>query len=93
MSLDGFIASKDDDLSWLSIVEKAGEDYGYELFTKTVDTYIVGRVTYETILKPKLSDSTLQFSNLTKCDVFHFAYRQNSYCFGNFQGELGFIHQ
>ena len=51
MSLDGFIASKDDDLSWLSIVEKAGEDYGYELFTKTVDTYIVGRVTYETILK------------------------------------------
>ena len=44
-------------------------------------------------LIPKLSDSTLQFSNLTKCAVFHFAYRQNSYCFGNFQVELRFIHQ
>jgi len=43
MSLDGFIATKDDDLSWLSIVEKEGEDYGYAEFTKEVDTYIVGR--------------------------------------------------
>ncbi len=51
MSLDGFIATKDDDLSWLSVVEKEGEDYGYENFNKTVDTYIVGRVTYDTILK------------------------------------------
>ncbi len=51
MSLDGFIATKDDDLSWLSVVEKEGEDYGYENFNKTIDTYIVGRVTYDTILK------------------------------------------
>jgi hypothetical protein len=28
MSLDGFIATEDDDLSWLSVVEKEGEDYG-----------------------------------------------------------------
>ena len=32
MSLDGYIATKDDDISWLSIVEKKGEDYGYEKF-------------------------------------------------------------
>ncbi len=51
MSLDGFIATKDDDLSWLSIVEKEGEDYGYVKFNKSVDTYIVGRTTYDTILK------------------------------------------
>ena len=51
MSLDGFIATEDDDLSWLSIVEKNGEDYGYKSFTETVDTYIVGRITYETIRK------------------------------------------
>lgn len=51
MSLDGYIATKDDDLSWLSIVEKEGEDYGYLEFNKTVDTYIVGRTTYETVLK------------------------------------------
>lgn len=51
MSLDGFIATKDDDISWLSIVEKEGEDYGYTEFNKSVDTYIVGRVTYETVIK------------------------------------------
>jgi len=38
MSLDGFIATKEDDLSWLSIVEKKGEDYGYVDFTANVDT-------------------------------------------------------
>ncbi len=50
MSLDGFIAANDDDLSWLSIVEKEGEDYGYTKFNEGVDTYIVGRKTYDTIL-------------------------------------------
>ncbi len=51
MSLDGFIATEDDDLSWLSIVEKEGEDYGYTQFTERVDTYIVGKKTYDVILK------------------------------------------
>lgn len=51
MSIDGFIASKDDDLSWLSVVKKDGEDYGYSDFCKQVDTYIVGRKTYEIVLK------------------------------------------
>lgn len=47
MSLDGFIAKPNDDLSFLSVVEKAGEDYGYAAFTTTVDTVIMGRKTYE----------------------------------------------
>lgn len=51
MSVDGFIATKDDDLSWLSIVEKEGEDYGYNALNERVDTYIVGRSTYDVILK------------------------------------------
>lgn len=51
MSLDGFIATKEDDLSWLSIAEKEGEDYGYADFNNTVDTYLVGRKTYEVVLK------------------------------------------
>lgn len=51
MSLDGFIATKDDDLSWLSIVEKEEEDYGYKKIIDTIDTYIVGRATYDVILK------------------------------------------
>lgn len=51
MSLDGFLASKDDDLSWMSFVEKEGEDYGYADYSSKVDTYIVGRVTYDVVLK------------------------------------------
>lgn len=51
MSLDGFIATKEDDISWLSIVEKEGEDYGYTAFGETIDTYIVGRKTYDTVLQ------------------------------------------
>ena len=50
MSLDGYIASKNDDLSWLSIVESENEDYGYNAFNESVDTYIVGRKTYDIVL-------------------------------------------
>lgn len=51
MSIDGYLATKNDEISWLSIVEKKGEDYGYQDFYKDVDTYIVGKTTYDTILK------------------------------------------
>jgi dihydrofolate reductase len=50
MSLDGFIATKENDISWLSMVEVEGEDYGYNAFNDSVDTYIVGRITYDTVL-------------------------------------------
>ncbi|WP_461533939.1 dihydrofolate reductase family protein [Sinomicrobium sp.] len=51
MSLDGYIAKPNDDLSFLKIVEKEGEDYGYKEFTDTVDTLIIGRKTYDYVLK------------------------------------------
>ena len=50
-SLDGYIAQPNDDLSFLKSVEKEGEDYGYAEFTSTVDTIIVGRKTYDYVLK------------------------------------------
>ncbi len=50
-SLDGYIAKPNDDLSFLSIVEKKGEDYGYSDFINTVDTVILGRKTYDWIMK------------------------------------------
>jgi dihydrofolate reductase len=51
MSLDGYIAKPNDDLSFLSIVEKEGEDYGYADFVSTVDTVILGRKTYDWVMK------------------------------------------
>lgn len=50
-SLDGYIAKPNDDLSFLKIVEKEGEDYGYSEFTENIDTLIIGRKTYDYVLK------------------------------------------
>ena len=49
-SLDGYIAKPNDDLSFLNLVEKEGEDYGYAKFAETVDTIIIGRKTYDYVL-------------------------------------------
>lgn len=50
MSLDGYIAKPNDDLSFLKTVEKEGEDYGYTEFTANIDTIILGRKTYDYVL-------------------------------------------
>lgn len=49
-SLDGYIAAKDESLEWLFKVEGEG-DNGYSRFYDTVDTVIMGRKTYDWILK------------------------------------------
>ncbi len=51
MSLDGYIAKPNDDLSFLKLVEKEGEDYGYAKFTSNIDTIIIGRKTYEYVVR------------------------------------------
>lgn len=51
MSVDGYIAKPNDDLSFLSLVEKEGEDYGYTDFISTIDTVIIGRKTYDWVTK------------------------------------------
>ncbi|REE05532.1 dihydrofolate reductase family protein [Marinoscillum furvescens] len=50
-SLDGYIAKPNDDLEFLKLVEKEGEDYGYMEFISTVDTIIIGRKTYDYVVK------------------------------------------
>src|SRR5262245_35886079 len=49
-SLDGFIARANGRIDWLSLVNRPGEDYGYQKFHDSVDVMIVGRNTYETVL-------------------------------------------
>ena len=51
MSLDGYIAKPNNDLSFLKLVEKKGEDYGYAEFTSKIDTIIIGRRTYNYVVK------------------------------------------
>lgn len=49
-SLDGYIATREGGIDWLSLVERAGEDYGYGAFIKTVETVLMGRKTYDKVL-------------------------------------------
>jgi dihydrofolate reductase len=49
--LDGYIAKPNDDLSFLKLIEKEGEDYGYAEFTATIDTIIIGRKTFDYVLR------------------------------------------
>lgn len=67
MSVDGFLATENDDLSWLSIVEKEGEDYGYGVMVERCDTYIVGRKTYDVILS--LTGGEFPQSKMFNCYV------------------------
>src|SRR6266496_3658939 len=48
-SLDGFIARKDGALDWLPA--NGGEPHGYDEFMATVDALVIGRNTFETVLK------------------------------------------
>lgn len=50
-SLDGYIAKPNDDLSFLKSVEKEGEDYGYAAFMENIDTIMLGRKTYDYVVK------------------------------------------
>ena len=50
MSLDGYIATQDDNIDFLSMVEDDGQDYGYSDFINTVDTVILGRKTYDKVI-------------------------------------------
>jgi dihydrofolate reductase len=67
-SLDGYIAKPNDDLGFLSIVQKEGEDYGYTDFIATVDTVILGRKTYDWVMKhaPEFPHSNKQAYIITR---------------------------
>ena len=49
MSLDGFIAKENDDISFLDAVAVENEDYGYNEFYQSIDAVIMGRKTYDKI--------------------------------------------
>lgn len=68
MSLDGYIAKPNDDLSFLSIVESEGEDYGYNEFLSSIDTVIIGRRTYDWVMNqvPEFVHSDLDTFVLTR---------------------------
>lgn len=51
MSLDGYLAGPDDDLSFLDPMQQEGQDYGYADFSAQTDTLILGRKTYDKVIQ------------------------------------------
>ena len=49
-SLDGFIARKDGDIDWLVKFQNNEVSKSYEEFISRIDTIVIGRGTYETVL-------------------------------------------
>lgn len=49
-TLDGYIASSDGGIDWLTSLETNGEDYGYDAFYETIDALIMGSATYDQVL-------------------------------------------
>lgn len=47
VSIDGYIARKDDSLDWLDRVGGFDEDYGFQKLLNSIDGLIIGRKTYE----------------------------------------------
>lgn len=54
-SLDGYIAAEDDSLEWLFKVEGEG-DNGFAEFYGTVDTVLMGKRTYDWVMKQDLKE-------------------------------------
>ena len=54
-SLDGYIATKDESLEWLFNVEGEG-DNGYSDFYESVDTVLMGKKTYEWLMKQETGE-------------------------------------
>lgn len=50
-SLDGFIARRDGALDWLDAFPASGEDHGYQAFFDAIDAVVVGRNTWEVVLR------------------------------------------
>lgn len=46
LSIDGYIARKDDSLDWLDRVGHGEEDYGFKKHLQSIDAVIMGRNTY-----------------------------------------------
>lgn len=49
-SIDGYIATPDGGVDWLSPFQSPGQDYGYADFLASVDGLVIGRTTFDQVL-------------------------------------------
>ncbi|MDE6492559.1 MAG: dihydrofolate reductase family protein [Lactobacillus sp.] len=63
MSLDGYIADKEGNVSWLKGQEKGKDVDTYSDFIKNIDTVLMGRTTYDQVVN-KLSPTSWPYQGL-----------------------------
>ena len=72
-SLDGFVARKDHSLDWLDPANETDEDLGTEAFMDSMDAMVMGRGSFETMLKlgvwPYLFPVTVLSRSMTRDDI------------------------
>ncbi|MFP3919473.1 dihydrofolate reductase family protein, partial [Lysinibacillus telephonicus] len=73
-SLDGYIATKDESLDWLYQVQGEG-DNGFSEFYETVDTVLMGKRTYDWVVKQDLKE--FPYKN-KECYVFTRSFSVNT---------------
>lgn len=73
-SLDGYIATEEHSLDWLFAVEGEG-DNGYSKFYDTVDTILIGRITYDWIMEYEAGNFPYKGK---QCYVFSKAEKENT---------------
>ncbi len=69
VSLDGYITSKDGDISWINDAVAQGEDYGFEEMMKRTGAYIMGANTYKEMMKMGNKDTNLTYVVTHKKDI------------------------
>ena len=74
LSLDGYIATKEHSLDWLFAVEGEG-DNGFTKFYSTVDTILIGRITYDWIMEVEKGNFPYKGK---ECFVFSRSKKDNS---------------
>lgn len=73
-SLDGYIATDEHNLDWLFSVEGEG-DNGYSKFYETIDTILMGRVTYDWVMEHENEDFPYKGK---ECYVFSKTKKENN---------------
>lgn len=78
-SLDGYIAKPNDNLDFLSRVQVEGEDYGYNPFKESIDTVIMGRKTFDWVMKqigevPHPDEETYKIEQVPCTDILKIAF-------------------
>lgn len=93
-SLDGFIARKDDDISWLEPFSATVEDYGFGEFIQSTGTAVMGARTYEqSLAHPERFLKTLKNYILTSRSLPRIPGMDTEFWHGSLSGLAGKIRQ